>query len=375
MKTLIILYDGVQMNNVISAAHVQPDIVVVVYPKGTRGKLKDKELSSLLNKELIYVPIDMNTPVTSLREALEPYKGAYVDSNGGHDYAAIILGSLMDEYDFTVVSPNLNRHVISFYNHGRERIENLTAPLITVPGFVAMSEGKVMSSTKPVKRSMEEWAAVDFCNDLRHRDPDKWQSMAKFIQNNLNSAEAKNTMLLREEQYKAHKEFFDELIDHEMLEYDGSGKRNVKLQFTSDLMRELFAIEGKGLEEEVWKQLYASELFTDVREQVRIDWNGDGYVAGTDPTSELDVLATREWYMACISCKTGKLKEEHLYEVFSNAHKFGQGRPIPVLCHDSKDATAIMANKAEELGIILIGQKVILSGKTAEYIDDRIRKL
>ncbi len=376
MKTLIVLYDGIQMNNVITAAHIQPDQIVVIFPKEIQASVNEKELNELMDMTVTYLPFDLNDPVKSLRTILEPYKGAYVDSCGGHDYAAMILGSLMDEYDFTVVSPYQNRHVISFYNHGTERIEALISPEITIPEFVAMSEGKVISSQKPDTRGDKKWAAVDYCNRQRRTQPDRWRVITKFIQQNLGNADAKNALVIREDQHRNYKEMLNELVKAEILEARESKQKSfMNYYFTSDFTRELLAVEGKSLEEEVWRQLYESNLFTDVREQVRIDWNGDNYIATNDPTSELDVVATKEWFMICISCKSGKLKEEALYEVYSNAHRFGQGKPIPVVCHDSKEETVILNNKASELGIIMINQKIIESGKTAEYLDEKIRHL
>ncbi len=376
MKTLIVLYDGIQMNNVITAAHIQPDQIIVIFPKELKASVNEKELNELMDMTVTYIPFDLNDPVRSLRTVLEPYKGAYVDSCGGHDYAAMILGSLMDEYDFTIVSPYQNRHVIAFYNHGVERIETLISPEITIPEFVAMSDGKVISSQKPDTRGDKKWALVDFCNRQRRNLPDRWRLITKFIQQNLNNAEAKNSLVIREDQHRSYKDMLKELVDEGILEPRESRQKSfMNYYFTSDFARELLAVEGKSLEEEVWRQLYESNLYTDVREQVRIDWNGENYVATHDPTSELDVVATKEWFMVCISCKSGKLKEEALYEVFSNAHRFGQGKPIPVVCHDSKDETVILNNKASELGIIMVNQTIIESGKTAEYIYDKINHL
>jgi hypothetical protein len=114
-------------------------------------------------------------------------------------------------------------------------------------------------------------------------------------------------------------------------------------------------------------QLIDAGCFDDVDIRVNIDWNGGDFTA-SDPNSELDVMATLNSRLISISCKSGKYDQQAVYEVKTNAEKFGGKRAVPVLCTDLNENHPELVSKADELGVLVLEYQDMWNRKAAEKI-------
>jgi len=131
-------------------------------------------------------------------------------------------------------------------------------------------------------------------------------------------------------------------------------------------------VEKSGILLETMARIAAIETgrFSDVRQGVKLDWDGvveeDGSVKGT--CNEVDLILVDKLTVYYVSCKSGGFDKDALYELESVAHGFDTGNVKKVLLCDEIDP--VTKNRANEMHI-----RVMCDIEGIGDLQKRLRKL
>lgn len=129
----------------------------------------------------------------------------------------------------------------------------------------------------------------------------------------------------------------------------------ISFTIKNDFVKAILQDAGAALEIFTYSCIKScSEVFGDCQISVCVDWDGSG---PSETRNEIDVVAVSDAAPLFISCKSGRLENDHLNELFTLTSRFGGmlSRAVLMTTYTSSHTVDWLRQRAEDMGITLIG--------------------
>ena len=362
MRTLIELYDDQQIYNMLSYFQLKPDRVVFLYRQNQENLIRNSLIERKIEAEIVYQEYTIDT----LNGIVSSYQDeeVYIDVHGGNDLAISMVSAMAAEKGLIPCYAGMTNRTFYWLIGTETKTDHLNLPVLTVREIVELYGGKVRDLPEAYYDDHGR-KAVEECLDSRRKNTKKWNAFCKAMG-------SLGTRYKGYSAWKADEKFWREyqsVLDSIPHIFDRCEFVNgiCEMDFHDTAYQILVTDTGVPFEYETYYQIMDSKAFDDVDLRVNIDWNGGDFVSG-DPNSELDVVASKDCRLISISCKAGNYDQQAIYEVQSNAVKFGGLNAVPVLCADINMERPEYVEKAEELNVLLIEHNLMKEKKAAELI-------
>lgn len=137
--------------------------------------------------------------------------------------------------------------------------------------------------------------------------------------------------------------------------------QGLRYDYVSDFAKALMTRAGLALELFTYMAAQEAGIYEDCHQSVNLDWAEDAVPSGRKPDdtrNEVDVILMRGLTPVFISCKSGDVKKEALYELDVVARHFGGKYAVKVLACNRlsglRAAEASLRSRAQEMGITII---------------------
>lgn len=385
VKTLIEIFDGCQIENVVAGLRFRPEKIIFIGYKNVVRDDKKRAIESLFRQKSMEVDIeyeivsrfDYNLVVERLNDILDRSNGAFFDITGGKDMILTAIGEVAHVRSVPVIQLNvITGQFIPVKNC--EQISDYPKSSLTISECVAVNGCSVIHNypedfpwdfNDEFKKDIEiMWSLCKRNCGLWNRESLVFESFEKYgsiddtllVKANLKYMKDHNADIL------LVKSFIDYLLkNHLISDYKNDGE-TVEFRYKNPQIRRAISKAGNILE------LYTYVLINEISEEnplwyddtdigVYIDW--DGVIHSDeercyDTKNEIDILLTRDLVPVFISCKNGEIHKEALYELETVADRFGgrYARKFLVASYIStnEESRKYIIQRAKDMNINLI---------------------
>ena len=151
--------------------------------------------------------------------------------------------------------------------------------------------------------------------------------------------------------------------------------KTASFSFADENVKSCLMDAGIWLELLVCTAALESERFSEVQMSVMSDWNGVPREVD-EVENEIDVAAVKGPYSFFISCKTGKVTVDDLFEISGIARKFGGsfGVPMLVTVNLPTDFSDSFRRRAEQMGVELLQSAALTKSMIASFLTENVKK-
>ncbi|MBQ3403812.1 MAG: DUF1887 family protein [Oscillospiraceae bacterium] len=399
--TIIELFDSNPLENVISfiAFHSQ-GIERIVYLGEPRQM---RETKTGLERYLRSVEPDIETEyrkvdrynLDNLTEALfdivdefGPDKCIF-DLTGGDDLVLFAMGMVYERFKdrgVRVHKFNVRSGTVAEHQFGGRETE-APAPMLTVEENILLHGGKVVTLEDRKDGTVSWDFSQDFVEDMEkmgaicRTDCGLWNTQLTMIDTlvhaesvaescdplllSMSVNEVKDILSRNGQRYFSGKTFSRLFKAGLLTEYQG-GDQMFTIRFKNEQVKTCLSAAGTILE--LMTCYHARQLvgrrsgkprYQDAMTGVRIDWDGEIHQiddAIVDVENEIDVILMSGVIPVFVSCKNGLFNADELYKLNTVAERFGGKYAEKVLVYTSARIKGHVLERAEEMGIQLIGR-------------------
>lgn len=392
IKTLIELFDECQIENVMSALAYEPEkIIYIGFKNVMTSSRKDalehffrmRRLKSKISYEIVS-RYDYDDIKKRLYSILEQNDDCVLDLTGGKELVLTAMGAVSENQNIPAVQFDIRRgEVIGINNYTHlpqpKKIE------ISINEYITLSGGTVIEN--PHEQNLFS-LSDEFLNDIekaweiRKNHPLEWNSMIASLRSlenmggerNITSAEIDMRRAKEEREIiHIHLDTITPFIKAGFVAVKKRGEHTLIIQHKNKAVHHMLLKIGNIFE--LYTYAAANEIsksnggcYNDIGIGVYVDWDGILHPYGSytpDTTNEVDVILIKGALPIFISCKSGDLKKEALYELDTVANKFGgvHAKKIIVATHISRnDATRdVILQRARDMHIDIISDTDIIS--------------
>lgn len=390
---IIEIYDKEHPVYNIMAQVLYPDADIVYL--GVKSLLSERNQLRLRNfftaRESRTEPTFITVPddtVNSVKDAVLPLikeGDSFIELRGGTEGMLVSIGIIADQYNLSIFQINENTGKVKLIKGA------LPGPMPQKPNLkfkelICLTGGCIGSATEDLSVQIDDNAKA-VVNNLWNRyriNPGKYNAKNGSLVRIINSRITKDCYpvirIPEEKAVKIPENDFNWIIGYiSLLEQERivkviqKNRKGIVYEYKSGICREL--LEKSGLLLELFSRIAALETgrFSDVRQGVKIDWDGtvndNGTVYGTN--NEVDLILVDTFTVYFVSCKSGPFDKSALYELDTVAHRFNTGiiRKF-IVCDKADDATR---ERAHDMQIQLIDD--ITRMKSSEDLIKRFRKI
>ncbi|MBO7703027.1 MAG: DUF1887 family protein [Solobacterium sp.] len=362
MRALVELIDKQQILNLVSALNRKPDRVYFFYQEGQEGLLDNEVMRKYLEcpyENVLYTPDNLEEKLAEIdADEIE------VDVHGGNDFAIAVVSRMSGPARMALVYSGFTTKIMYRLEADDLIKEELYIPPLTVYEIVTLYGASVRKLKEPVFEGKDR-DAVRACLWGRREHLDRWGDFCKKMASIAQKNEGQTVWTAPENVRGEYRSIFN-MLGPVFKRCEVSDKC-LYLELANPEYRILVTDGGVPFEYETYYQMEDSGYFDDIDVRVNIDWNG-GEFEHNDPHSELDVIATMDGRLISVSCKAGKYDQQAIYEVKTNAVKFGGELAVPVLVTDYPVHHPEYIRKAEELGVLMIEYEDVRKERIADII-------
>lgn len=385
VKTLIEIFDGCQIENVVAGLRFRPEKIIFIGYKNLIREDKKRAIENLFRQKSIEVDIeyeivsrfDYNSVVEKLNNILDRTDGAFFDITGGKDMILSAIGEVAYVRSVPVIQLNIiTGQFIPVKNC--EQISDYPKSFLTISECVAVNGCSVIHNypedfpwdfNDEFKKDIEiMWSLCKRNCGLWNRESLVFESLEKYGSIDDNLLVKANLKYMKEHNADTLlvTRFIDYLIKHHLIsDYKNDGEM-VELRYKNSQIRSAISKAGNILE------LYSYVLINEISQEnpgwyddtdigVYIDWDGvihsdeEKYY---DTKNEIDIFLTRDLVPVFISCKNGEIHKEALYELETVADRFGgrYARKFLLASYISSNAESrkYIIQRAKDMNINLI---------------------
>ncbi len=379
MDTLIELFDSCQLENIASFLKFSPKKVVFV---GFSQEDFDEKFEAIADvaahirpdvklERLVVKRFDYEDIKQKLETVIKTNKNCYFDLTGGKELVLVAMGPISTKYKVPMYQIDLHTNKLIPIDHcgSLPAEENLK---ITLSDSVTLNCSEIKTRSTPVI-DREFFNTVEDLWSIANDNSRIWktETMAFILfEKNCCRREGANRFSCEVQEFYREQEKFDTL--YTALNRKGyitvSPVRNsFVFRYKNKHIRPYLEKSGNILETYTYsliKEMESERSYDihDVSMQVELAWLDDGKVLTV--TNELDVVFMKGVIPVFVSCKSGILDKNSLYELNTVAERLGgkYAKKILIAAKISPPiAKKALQNRAEELGITLISDASELS--------------
>lgn len=350
IKTLVEIFDGSPVENVIAGLRFKPEKIIFVGFKNLMKEKTKKAIADLFNKknistELVFeiVPrYDFEEITHRLCEITEKNEDCWFDLSGGKDITLAAMGLVSQKNNIPMFQINVNTgNVIKL--KGCDSLSETEKSYLTISEAVALNGCSVMHNPP----EDFNWDLTDdFKSDIEKmwqickKDCEKWNWQSISLKNSELYFSLNNDLSIKIDKAEFRKHGRANFIDGAFM--SKLKKEGLILDYTNNKTLVSFRYKNKQVYECITKagnilELYAYMLICEISSEnpgryddadigVYIDWDGIIHpnVPGVyDIKNEVDIVVMRDLVPVFISCKNGDVHKEALYELETVANRFG----------------------------------------------------
>lgn len=358
---LINFLSDFNIHNLIAVESMKPQKVVFIYLEKEEEHETFQEIKEFLrerdsNIEIIGETIQSNN-ILSIEEIIKKYKdrNLCINLSGGSRIMGIIACQLANKY-------NIPAFVIDMKNKSIIGINNRILPnaneafnQLTIDDFIESTGGEILSETTFIMELIIKSRILDYIvENLK-----EWIVIKEIFKNRkIVSSYSENQLdmfirwkKLDYETAKIAKEFMYRLEKFKLIYVYNDSIYGMKFRFRNIGIKKFFLVSGSWLESLVYKIIKDISIIDDVKSGVIFVWDDDTDIV----KNELDILATIDSTLLCISCKdTSKYDEDDLNELEVYSERIGGKNSVKILVATQEPYKTTIYQRAQELNIHLI---------------------
>lgn len=385
IKTIIELFDECQIENVVSALAFEPEKIIYIGTKNVMTSKRKKSLENFFRLKKTRVKIcyeevsqyDYNDIKDRLYSILEQNEDCVLDLTGGTELVLVAMGAVCEKLNIPTVQFDIRRGMLIQVNN----FQNLPTPRkisLSIEEYIILNGGAVMADSSG-KGAFS--LSNDFIEDIekawaiRKASPEKWNERIYALRALENMGDGFHGISTEIDMRRPdiEKELISQHIDT-VAPFVKSGliqisSRNQHIKLLTHKNKQVYQLLLKiGNIFELYTYAAANEIsrrnkdfYSDIGIGVFVDWDGIIHTYNSsiyDTTNEVDVLLIKGGIPIFISCKSGELKKEALYELETVANKFGgkYAKKIIVTSHinHNEDTRQVILQRAKDMNIDII---------------------
>ena len=377
--TLIELFDGEHMDNIVACLRLQPEEVfflgdeeqmrpllqryrVLLDRKGIQTKISPKDVE--LN--------DIQSVTRTLMGILESREDCVIDITGGDERLVMAAGAAM-----ALLPPEKQEKVAvrRFRMPGGEE-EDLDGDdkalpshtiALTAGELIALHGGTIYPTTMQPPASCTP-ADVDFLWEMLKVDPRGWNKLISIFRELEKPFNKERTeFYIRRDAQDFQKKWatleplFKKLRNRKVIE-DIGRDGECRYRYKDKLVQHCLLKEGNLLEVKTLLEARAMRekglpYFDDCMMSVNIDWDGQ---VSKDPKmfsgthNEIDVILTKGMKALFVSCKNGDVGDGEMYKLCSVAEEFGSSYARKMLMVAELENEESLETRADDMGVYLV---------------------
>lgn len=379
MKTLIELFDTDMLENVISCIAFKPERVVFIgfdIPAHKRQDIEATLRKNGVNTKCEYIePLnrDLDELVSQLVRIIGNNPDCMIELGGGDEVLAAAVGVAASQTDTPIFRYDINNNrTVKIYKADSEEIYPL--PEMAIEDYIRLFGGAVDRT-----KSFQHWnITAEFEKDIMglwrifSQDTIEWNCQTAIIAmlDEYDSDSRPEWVYvdrdrLVNKKIELDRRVISQLSDGGYISGFKSDKNKIMFRYKNSQVRAILRKTGNLLELYTYiaargLEMAGKKCFNDIRIGVFIDWDGVIHSSGDavkDTANEVDVAAMCGVMPVFISCKSGEVKKEALYELETIAERFGGKYAKKILVMTDMrgiDAKAHLKQRAKDMGIVLI---------------------
>lgn len=349
-------------HNFIAAFHYKPKHIIFIQSLDSKNDTDLTEVTQFLSKKMPDVDIESCSitynNLQPLNELLTKYKNEEIIFNVSESEGlfSILIYQLLNHLQYKVVSVDLyNKKIIQLTSTEISEAKADFAEL-SIKDFIDFTGGRIVTDASVIYGTDEYIEIVD----LLVKNYEIWKSVKKLLRDNdyvIQSIEQplwvqiKNMTHLPQHTIKNLMNFCNILLNRKLIIKLDRTTEKISLLFRDIKIKNFIFIAGTWLEALTYRVIKEMQEIDDVKYGVRFLWDQDI----VQVENELDVLATIQSSLVCISCKdTSHYDVAQLNELEVYAQKLGGQEVKKILVATSEPKRNSLFNRAEEMKIHII---------------------
>lgn len=386
---LLIPYDPLEpFNNLVTAIKCKPDILLIfgnVKVEATKTEYLQKARQLGLKNTQIRVRTcdiyNLNSMVSVLSECIAEYgaENCILDATGGEERLLFASGYLCKSVSVPVVLYSLLKGTFKCLNGNlpvaftNPRIRLSVEQRIEINNCQVLRSGHIDSSAM----NAEFWEIARKVFFVYIKNKRQWPAFTKYLQQLLQMCDTyavdgltfigPTKFRLNDGHYvRLDNSILKSLLNTGAITDAEIHEGTVRLKCRSYSLQKALMDAGAWLELYLYGQLKQCAEFDDVQLDQVLSWDS----VNEHTVNELDLIATSGASVFFISCKTGTLNMNMLYEIKTMAQRFGGRYSIPVLatvCNMVSDAPALL-RRAAAMGIVILDAEDLVKKNPAKEL-------
>lgn len=358
MSKLITVYDDNDpLNNVLSALTLDVDEVFYVYHHEV-SKISFINIEKVINKhkniktnfkKLIY-------DTEEIQELLDTYPDIIVDV-GGAKYLSLLLFELSINSDHKIIYYDDEENIIKNYRSHVVEADHIFC--LSIEDVLTLKGGNAVENLHPAATDKQ---SIDAIYELVDTNIENYSAFVKYITKLNNIIVANKQNKISETSYRLSDKYIEDI------KKDSCYKRTQALfsihdddlTFKTAKLKELISVSGAFLENYIYHKLVESQLFDDVKMSEVIDFSNGK--SNYPVRCEVDLLVLKNNKLLFVSCKSNKIDQTDIHEIYVHDKMFGNclSKAVVCLCEEANTKYPSMYLKAYESGVFVIDKSNIL---------------
>ncbi|MGO1371139.1 MAG: Card1-like endonuclease domain-containing protein [Senegalia sp. (in: firmicutes)] len=357
--------------NILATRAFMPREIVLVHDGTTENMEYASDIKGYYRKHFATIKIIEKTIKRPLEKTIENLLKQYKDEDliinttGANALVNLYIHNYAAQMDIDYFYLEVAHSEIIIYKKGEIEKVNMELYEMNVDDFISISGGKILWDNTP-----EDDPHTLEIYDYITNNHIKWKNIKTIFKDrkklkfhdyiynrlfiDLNGLSAKNIDEILE--------FFKMLADMKYVEYNYK-KRKLRIDIKNEFAKSLILVSGHWLEFVTYIVLKNIDNIDDLKSGVVFLWDKDV----DNVKNELDILASTDSSLICISCKDSKgYDQEALNELKVYSERIAKGKSIDILVSTYYPEKENVINRSKEMGINI----VVFNGDEKQFKND-----
>lgn len=381
MHTLVEIFSDKPIENVVSCLAMKPKKVIYIgfdMPMHQRNDIERFFKAHNLHPVVEYVTVngaDLENVICSINKIIDTNKDCAIELGGGNELISAAVGAVSVSKNVPVFRYNIaDNSVIDIYRFNTDTAVHDTD--MNIDEFIQLYGGAVNDSKAFRQWNMDSEFEKDIMGLWRiyAKNCTLWNRQMTIIAllDELDSDSRPDWVYVEQSRLKAHnrkaeldRRIMSQLCDSGYISGFIADKNKIMYRYKNPQIRAVLTKTGNLLELYTYiavrnLEISGKKFFNDAEIGLCLDWDGIihyGAESVMDTVNEVDVVAMHANVPVFISCKSGEVKKEALYELHTIADKFGgsHARKILVTTDSRSSETKLyLKQRAADMGITII---------------------
>ncbi|NBI06169.1 Card1-like endonuclease domain-containing protein [Senegalia massiliensis] len=346
--------------NIVATHAFSPQKLVLIHDGSDEKKAYSDDIRDYYRKNFKDIEIIEETIYRLLYESLEKilfrYKDeeAVINITGSDTLVNLYIYNFSQIFTIDYAYLEVAHSEIIIYRKGKVEKINMDLYDMNIDDFISISGGKILWDNTPKYNDDKLESIYNYII----KKYDKWKKVKAIFKDRKNiefhdyiyNRLLINTSKLEEENINSLLEFLNILKNMHYIEYKYR-KNQIRLDIKSEFAKSLILISGYWLEFITYSVVKTLNNVDDLKTGVVFLWDRDV----KNVKNELDILASVDSSLICISCKDSKgYDQEALNELNVYSRRISKGENIDILVSTYYPEKENVINRAKEMDINIV---------------------